>query len=231
MKRFTLISLCLGLFCIPAWAAPTIGETAQVTYLNVASGTSIGITTSGGSFLYPVQAGLLNINVDGTVYNAFCIDPYQWAYGFEITYDVESLYDALGDKSTAISNILSHVSEIDTAQKATMMQLAIWEVIIDDDFNLSDGTFKANTSSLDPSLVTLAQSFLVSAATGSNYDYLALTNSSIFGEPSYKIRCTCPIGGQDYVIWCPTAVPAPGAILMAGLGLLLAARMKKNRHI
>ncbi len=104
---------------------------------------------------------------------------------------------------------------VDTKAESASFQLAVWEIVYDTNLNTSNGTFKVNSSS---SLRSSSQN-LVTAA--SNLASNPLT-------PSVQLFVLRSNKAQDQIVGIPM-VPSPGAVALAGLGLLMAAPRRKTR--
>ena len=154
-----------------------------------------------------VYAGVVNLLVDGTPMDAFCIDPFHFSKSSTLTYDAIPLMDgpkspggAMGaDKAALISKLWTlNYSPSITSRNAAGLQLAIWEVIGGVDFTiLSTDDFGSSA------MLTAANAY-----SGPVASLIALTGD-----------------GQDYVI----AVPEGGAtVILFGIGILCLARLKKH---
>lgn len=158
--------------------------------------------------------------VDSTIpltFDTYCVDLAQHVKAnTNFTFEVLSLAEAgYGiDQQNLLTQLwTSFKPGADTAAKSAALQLAIWEVIYDTNLNTSTGPFKVNSSS---TLRNAAQS-LVNAASNastlpSNLQLVVLRSNT----------------AQDQITAIPV-VPSPGAAVLAGAGLLLAAPRRKNR--
>lgn len=92
---------------------------------------------------FPVFAGLLNLTVDGTPMNGFCIDPFHFSDGSMTGYQVVPLTSApKGDfmsasTATELERLWgSYYSPTMSPQTAAGMQIAIWELVGGSGFKL-----------------------------------------------------------------------------------------------
>lgn len=162
--------------------------------------------------------------VDTTVpstFDTYCVDIAQSVRSnTNTTYSVISMTDA--GYSTTRQNQLTQLwgaykAGIDTKEESAAFQLAIWEIIYDTNLNTNSGTFKVNSSS---SLRNAAQT-LVTAAN-------SLANNPK-GPATFQLVVLRSSTAQDQITAIPV-VPSPGAVALAGAGLLMAAPRRKSRN-
>jgi hypothetical protein len=172
-------------------------------------GLALPISNNPGSY----WAGLLNITVGatpsgGASFDAFCIDPAQYANNGLGDYSVSS---GLGSftNATWISNLYSNSFSTSTgdANRAAAFQLALWE--------LAAGTGDLSglpvqiSAATNPTVVGYAQDMITSAKAGP-------------GSAQYSFSLYASATAQDYLVANVIAVPEPEtyAMLLAGLGLM-----------
>jgi hypothetical protein len=163
---------------------------------------------SGGAY-----AGVVNLKVNGTEMDGFCIDPFHFSSSSPLQYEMVSLAEApkaylpnftgeMGDaKALQISKLWGMAySATMTASQAAAMQIAIWEIVAGDLFSVSGSDYGA--SLLLQQLETYA------------------------GPVANLVALTGP--GQDYVI---QSVPEAGAtLLMLGIGMAGMIGVKRFRR-
>ena len=219
MRTCTLICLCLSFVCVPAWAGLSVGQQVSVQFKNVDPSTDVLIKTDESFLPAWTQAGTYNILIDGLPYGSFCMDPQQRAKTSVLPYQVVELWNApvndpLGySKAQVLANVLSQWSPGMTDTDRAGMQLAVWEVVAEnsDTYNLQNGSFQAY-SWWGNGAISAGNNFLSSSSIGNISDYLAVGNGCF----------------QDYVICNPVAVPVPSALLLAGMGVFVAGRLRKK---
>lgn len=119
-------------------------------------------------------------------------------YGATVDAAVEKLFNfAFGD--------------VTNATKGAAFQVALWEIISDNNYDLSAGQFKVTGTSA--SVLSTAQYYL---------DNLASATTG-----AYKMIYMDSETSQDLVTVAPVPVPAAGGMLLLGLGGLAAARRRK----
>jgi len=214
MKRLVIMALVCAAFAAPAMAGLTIGETVQVAYVNSSPGVVVNIITP--PFSGNLVAGIHNLIVDGEALQGFCVEYRQLASTSTLPYTVSALQDAPVAPSPAmgpaqamdIQKVWSWWKASDgSGFSAAVAQCTVWE--IRDDGNFLTGNFQLNT----PSVRTQAQALLASLPGMTDYTRMVgLTNpeSQGYGVP---------------------IVPAPGALLLAGLGVSLVGHLRRRKTI
>lgn len=160
--------------------------------------------------------------VDSSVpvtFDTYCVDLSQNVKdGKTFTFDVISMVDAgyTALQQSLLRNVwTAYKSSADSKNEVAALQLAIWEIVYDNDLNTATGSFKVNSSN---TLKTLAQT-LVTAASN-------LVSNPAPGFEPLNLVVLRSNTAQDQITEVP--VPAPGPVALAGLGLLLAAPRRKN---
>lgn len=223
MKTFAFVTLS----AIAAAAASA--DTVQMHFDGVLRGNNVSIRVNNGSS-HNVFAGSVLHQVDNIRTVTYCIDPEQWASTGINNFERSPIEQALSSRSYAdekaqaiaeLANLAGQDLWSETGSKdlASAFQLAVWEVILD--FNpgsglaslsLSSGNFSAagtNGSTLSGSINGIVNQLLGGLQFGntSTHRYTAFTH------PTH----------QDFM----TQVPAPGAAVLALMGLPLLASRKR----
>jgi hypothetical protein len=172
-------------------------------------------TNAGG-----VYAGIYNLKVgeDAVAYDSFCIDFYQHIYqGTFDDYKFESLNDVF--PSLTHPDVADNIAElwfdnyskaIDNSQIAAGLQIAIWEVTIDSDHDVSNGNFYISS--------------------GSNYGAQEMLDK-LDGEDFASLMAITNSEYQDFVIG-NQPVPEPASMMLFGTGLIgLAAFTRRKLHL
>jgi len=201
MKRFNqfftviFIILCSLLVSSTSYAIPLSFE--GVDPYEIAS------TNAGG-----VYAGIYNLEVgeDAVAYDSFCIDFYQHIYqGTFDNYKFESLNDIF--PSSTHPDVADYIAELwfdnysnamNNSQVAAGLQIAIWEVTIDINHDVSNGNF-----------------FISS---GSNYGAQEMLEK-LDGEDFASLTAITNSKYQDFVIG-NQPVPEPASMLLFGTGII-----------
>ena len=166
-------------------------------------------------------SGLLSItpsstqNGLGSSFDAFCIDPSQYASGSASDYLFSLGLSALGNssKETWVSNLYSnnYAGAIGNATDAAAFQLALWD-LAKDDGTLSSGSVRITdlTNSNNSTVVSRASSMITAAKSGA-------------GSAQYSFSLYTSASKQDFVVASSvTPVPEPQtyAMLLSGICLL-----------
>jgi hypothetical protein len=211
MRRLGLVAaigLCLS---VSALASPNVQFTDVY-------GWNVDIITPWYSGL--MAAGIYKIAVDGTATDAFCIDPPDDVSLVASPYTIINLADGpdpvvgpMGtQKADAVRKLWAMAySPGMTMNQAAALQIAIWDTVVDLDYNVYDGNFQINGYDYG------AQA-LLNAAYGYSGPLADLTGLS---SPEY----------QDFVVDGLPVVPAPGALWLAGIGLAGLARRRWNKGL
>ena len=207
MKHVALaVCLCLSITTIAL-------SSTTVQYVDVFGQTA---NIAGTWYNGQVWAGIYHVRVDGVLQDSFCIDLIDEATTSAVPYSMTSLSNApdpaLGpmgaQKAAAISKLWAMAySPTMTQNQAAALQLAVWDCVIDLDYNVTTGGF--HVSGNDYGAQTLLNS--LQTYTGSGANLVALTSTQY----------------QDFA----TAIPAPGALALGSLGLTIIGWFRSRRRI
>lgn len=206
MKNAALIvCLCLGI-TVPALSSTTVqfidtyGQTADI---------------AGTWYNGQVSAGIYHIRVDGVLRDSFCIDLLDEVATSPEPYSIVSVGDApnpsLGpmgaQKAAAISKLWAMAySPTMTQNQAAALQLAIWDCVVDLDYNITAGGFHV---------------------IGNNYGAQTLLNNVQTYSGGADLFAVTSCQYQDFV----TGVPVPGALALGSLGLTIVGWFRSRRRV
>ena len=182
--------ISLGMISTQA-SAQFVRETTSVgTSVDLVLPVNLPSTSANGYW-----SGLLSItpsstlNGPGSSFDAFCIDPSQYASGSASDYFLASGLSALGNSTqeTWVSNLYSnsYASSIGSTTDAAAFQLALWD-LAKDDGNLSSGSVRS-TGSTNNTVLGSANSMITAAKLGA-------------GPAQYSFSLYTSNTAQDYVV-------------------------------
>jgi hypothetical protein len=164
------------------------------------------------------QGNLVN---NGEWFPAFCVDPYQGAQtGGELA--VQSLNPSSVQGGLQAAWLFdTYYNETATAAQLAGIQLAIWEVVVDDanngGYSLAAGNFKVTAGNTEAR--NFASSYLASLP--GSFDAANLNSSYFIAHHNTA---------QDLIIKDPRT-PEPATILLLGAGILgIAASVRRQRN-
>jgi len=227
LRTRSTIAIALGAATAVGMIAPDAhADTIEAKFNNVNPKKTVRYTADGGLNYAETHAGLFNWTRTGGTYAGdgaqgdyltFCIELTEHiSGGSTYTYDVvapEDAPNALGGMGIADADRLArlwgtHFDAGFTSSEAAAFQLAVWNIVHDDDLDVTSGMFSVSNTD---SYVSLANSFLADAENGG---------------PREALLAKTADGAQDHLF----AVPAPGSIALAGVAGLFAAGGRRRRH-
>jgi hypothetical protein len=190
-------------------AGPTsVGSVVEVAYVNSNPGLLLDVVTPVSSA--PFVVGIHNLTVDGKSVQGFCIEFSSLVSETPLDYTVTTMESAptlTAGQAMDVSKVWSWWKASDGSDlSAAVAQCVVWEIT--DDGNFLAGDFQLN----DDAVRAEAEALLAALPNMTEYArMMALTNGQ----------------AQDFAI----PVPAPGAALLASLGLGLISRFRRRNAL
>jgi len=191
MKR---VFLCVAVASF-IFALPIVGNAVPLTPY---------YSSPTGYISFPGQSGTYyldyDVSVDGEpIQQAFCVDLYDtFTQGVTYDYTLAPLYDEFYVMAWIADN---YADGTDT--QTSLAQVAIWEVLMDDTFDLSAGDFRStyNTAAVSD----IWNAYLLD--TGGDAGNIVLSGNWVLALNEFQ---------QDFLV----RVPEPSSALLLGFGLL-----------
>ncbi|MGH6622876.1 MAG: PEP-CTERM sorting domain-containing protein [Burkholderiaceae bacterium] len=186
-----------------------------------------GYNGVGGQFDGYFWTGAASPTPADAFFRFFCIQLSEHATVGPVTYaasvlnddDLRKLYDVAYPNDTAAdfwNSGKTNFGEFSSATMSAAFQVAVWNIVFDNDLDLASGSFKWTGAS--SAVSTAAQGLLDQVASYSATSYTHWTLYQFVNR-----------GQQDYVA-ATYRVPEPGALGLLGLGLLAAALAGRRRR-
>jgi hypothetical protein len=203
-------------------ATAAVGALAGTVHFN--GGTDVWTFGSGHAvnLTYPTNqsykgpAGGFSGSLDGNALNMYCVELTQefWPGGtYTYTDQAASIYFTGPDnKADKLGRLLSYVFDnnlITSSAASTSLQLAIWNVVYDTDYSMSNGLFRDTST-----FAAKADAWL-----GQSVNYADTYGVFVLSSPS----------SQDQLHWNKVPEPASLALVMLGLGAAGAARRRARK--
>lgn len=226
MKK-TLAALALATTATFSGAAPADAALIINSITSANSGAPKAKLRAGGYTVNNVRVTPFNVSgtLDGDAVSlyTFCVDIFQTIHSG--TYDVVSLTDFVGGdalKAGRIAALISNQGSAGTVQHDAAVQLALWELLYEDNGTSADLTknvFRVPTIS-DPAARTLAN------------QYADLARTSWMPAKDIVINVAKNGKYQDQLFWsyAPAGVPEPAtwAMMIIGFGAIGSAMRSKR---
>jgi hypothetical protein len=187
--------------------------------------TSLG-NMSVGEFTLQLRDGDGELINGGEWFTGFCVDPWQSAkIGGEL--EVEFVSPEEYNNGLDIAWIFdSYHSENSSDAQIGALQLAFWEIVSDNDYDLGEGNFEVYST--DSEAFQLASSYLASLPQSySSAEKNWLNSSYIIGKHGSKQDFIVEVGGPE--VGGPEPVPEPATMLLLGIGCLGIAGLTRKR--
>jgi hypothetical protein len=239
--RRTSTALALSIASsLAAHAAPVTVTLTHWAY----EGNKVSLSDAAGTSIYSGRAGAFAGSLSGAgVFDApsfmtYCIE-LEEGFKFSATgmsdYRVEhaSNYFAArrhnADIAEQLGRLMTYVaadpSRVDSAAESTSLQLAVWNLVYDNDFSLSGGSLRDGSSYAAYATQLLTGSANVAVNT---FDVFALSSSGT--QDFLMLSAKAPVvktKGDDGDTKVNNGVPEPGTLALSGLALLALVAAKR----
>ena len=165
---------------------------------------------------------------DGEWFAGFCVDPWQSAQiGGEL--EVEFVTPEEYHNGLDIAWVFdTYYTEESSNAQIGALQLAFWEMIVDDDYDLGDGSFEVYDKKSEA--YQLASSYLESLPQSYSSEEINWLNSSYaIGANGYRQDFIVKADVFDPGTGVSDPVPEPATMLLLGVGLLGIAGVSRRR--
>jgi len=150
-RKVLFLAILLVPMSLVLLASTSQANTFTVQELGVSPGAVTKISVS-GFYTGEVNAGIVNLVVDGVAMNGFCIDLFHFSLSSSSSYQFLPLADAPKTPGTMNATQASQISDLwamaysptMTAEQAAGMQIAIWEIVGGSGFSVLGNEFGAS---------------------------------------------------------------------------------------
>lgn len=225
MRKRGLFYLSAAVLAV-ALLLPSLASAIALTFTGVDPRETVK-TNKGG-----VYAGVYNVNIEDTPFDAFCIDFFHHAPPTNNTiqdYQVKDLSSVFNDTIKADINELldkNYTETIGDSIKTAALQVALWELTIGDDYNVSTGNFYLQDTSSsfyanNNEVKSQANLYLSQLSSVLGTDYTMQGNLSLvaYTHGTY----------QNYLTVAP--IPEPATLVLVGAGLLGTAAIRRKKKL
>ncbi len=205
-RKMSPIQSLIAVIACAVVASSATAQTLETSFVGLTTDLPLDGSFDGGASVYNIHSGVMNF--DG--FQAFCFEPWQPVNpGEPLIYQVQDSQSLVN--SEVISRLIGgYLASEQTAEDATAVQWAIWEMVVDSTLpsSLDSGSVKI-TDLAGQNTINLANSYIANQQNFAPANLTFLTNS---------IR-------QDVVTW--NAIPEPSSALLGALGALALLRRKR----
>jgi hypothetical protein len=221
---FHRAALGLALF---AGAHAAQAATVNLSSWTFGSGNNVNTSQPG----YGGAAGGFSGTLDGAAVMTYCVEltqEFYWSTSYTNYTDetATAYFGASSDKALKLARLVSYafydsVVHVGNAAQSTSMQLAVWNIIYDNDYSLSAGSF-ADTSGY----ASYANTLLAASQSFTN-----LANVWVLASPTQQdqLHWTKVSAGRPSNADSPSAVPEPGALALVLVALGAAGLAARRR--
>ncbi|SMX32996.1 thioester domain-containing protein [Maliponia aquimaris] len=168
----------------------------------------------------PALAGGFLMSDSARQFVAYCLDITKQLLSSAdyVETDTPWSFNPLGTSVARVQSIFdANYAAVDTAAESAALQIALWNVIYDTDWDLTAGAFQAHSD--DASVNAFAATFLANAQGYTGPKAYDLTFYEATGNPR----------SQSLVTMSPVPVPAAGLLLLSALGAGAAMARRRKR--